>query len=102
MAGFEFDSQKVADLSTYAVTHRALKLAVRQAHLYNGLQGNGQINLQTRSRARYVFQVRHGTLCAAGLVLPVNIDKVGTEHPGFSSAIIHTLALSASDGRCHR
>ena len=84
-------AEEVADLAVYTVPNPALQLTLGVVNPEVGFQRDRCIQLEAGTRKRYIFQVGNGPPGPATLVLPPDVDQVGTKHPGFHPLILHTF-----------
>jgi hypothetical protein len=89
----EFDPQEVSNLAVHTVPNLAEQLSLGVADTKIGLQGNRLVELKTRSRQRDVFQIGYSFANAPGLVLPLDIHHIRTQHPGLYAPVEHTLLI---------
>src|SRR5437868_9013435 len=89
----EFNPEEVADFAVHAVANLAHELAFRIADSNVSLQWDRLIELKAGARQRDVLKVGDTLAEAATLVLPLDIDHVRAQHPGFNTPIEHTRLI---------
>jgi hypothetical protein len=92
-ARFKFDAQEVPNLAVHTVPDFARKLAFGVVDAKFGLQRDGLVELKTGSGKRNVFQIRYPFSDAPGLVLPLDIYHIRTQHPGLYTPVEHILLI---------
>ena len=95
-AGFEFDSQEVADFTKYAILHFADQHALRIGDAVGSPQRHRAVHLKTGARKRDVFKVSHAAANAASLILPLYVHQVGTKQTGFNTPVHHICTCLSS------
>jgi hypothetical protein len=95
--GVKFHSQEVPDFPVHAVPNFAHKLTLGVVNAKVGLQRDGLIELKTRTGQRDVFQIGHTFPNAPGLVLPLDIHHIRTQHPGLYAPVEHTLLIGEQE-----
>ena len=88
-ASFEFDSQKVADFTKYAILHFADQHAFGIRDAVGSPQRHGAIYLKTGAGKRDVFKVGYAATNAASLIFPLHIHQVGTKQTGLNTPVHH-------------
>jgi hypothetical protein len=91
--GIEFDPQEVSNFAVHTVPNLAEQFSLRIADAKVGLQRDRLVELKTRSRQRDVFQIGYSFANAPGLVLPLDIHHIRTQHPGLYAPVEHTLLI---------
>jgi hypothetical protein len=89
----KFDPQEVSDLAIHTVSNFAEQFSLGIADAKVGLQRDGLIELKTRSGERNIFQIGYSFANAPGLVLPLDIHHIRTQHPGLYAPVEHTLLI---------
>jgi hypothetical protein len=89
----EFDPQEVSNLAVHTVPNLAEQFSLGIADAKVGLQRDRLVELKTRSRQRDVFQIGYSFANAPGLVLPLDIHHIRTQHPGLYAPVEHTLLI---------
>ncbi len=89
----ELDPQEVSNLAIHTITNLAEQFAFGIADAQVSLQRDRLVELKTGSRPRDVFQIGYSFANAPGLVLPLDIHHIRTQHPGLYAPVEHTLLI---------
>jgi hypothetical protein len=96
--GIEFNAQEISNLAVHTIPNFADKLAFGVADAKVGLQRDRLVELKTGSGKRDVFQIGHTFANAPGLVLPLDIHHIRTQHPWLYAPVEHTLLIGEREG----
>jgi hypothetical protein len=96
--GVKFDAQEVPNLAVHTVPNFAYELALGVADAKIGLERDGLVELKTGPGKRDVLQVGDTLAKTPGLVLPLDVHHIRTQHPGFYAPVEHTLLIGEPKG----
>src|SRR5438445_7839089 len=85
----KLQTHKVADIPVHAISDRTLQRTLRMEDFNYRVRGNRSIDLDAGAGSGDILKQRSGLPAPPGLVLPANVDEVGTKHPRFGSLTQH-------------
>src|SRR5689334_22616398 len=89
--GIEFHAEEVSYLPKHAVFHFPRQFAVGIGDVERASERHRAVYLKARTGKGTIFQVGYASPRASVLILPLDVDQVGAQHPRFYSAIQHIL-----------
>jgi hypothetical protein len=96
--GVKFDAQEVPDLAVHTIPNFAYELTLGVADAKISLERDGLVELKTGSGKRDIFQIGDTLAKTPGLVLPLDVHHIRTQHPGFYAPVEHTLLIGEPKG----
>jgi hypothetical protein len=94
----KFDAQEVPDLAVHTVPNFAYELALGVTDAKISLERDRLVELETGAGKRDVLQIGDTLAKAPGLILPLDVHHIRTQHPGLYAPVEHTLLIGEPEG----